>query len=103
MILHLLHLLILGPLLLYIGLGYPIPSWVLITVGILIILYQGYKVVAHYRQQEAIWVNLFHVLIVGPALLAYGITEERFLKELIFMLGFAAIGYHGYYLFESIT
>lgn len=102
-ILNLLHMLILGPFLLYIGLGYPIPSWVLIAAGIIIILYQSYKVYAHYSQQEAIWVNLFHVIIVGPALLAYGLTEERYIKELIFMLGFAAIGYHGYYLSKAIA
>ena len=98
MILHLVHLFILGPFLLYVGLGYPIPPWVLTAVGIIVILYQGYKVYAHYSKQEAIWVNLFHVAIVGPALLAYGLTEERWARELIFMLGFAAIGYHGYYL-----
>ena len=101
-ILHLVHILVLGPFLLYVGMGYPIPSWVLLAAGIIVILYQSYKVSAHYSQKEAVWINLFHVLIVGPALLACGLTEERFIKELIFMLGFAAIGYHGYYLFESI-
>jgi hypothetical protein len=101
-ILHLLHILILGPFLLYVGLGYPIPPWVLTAVGIIVILYQGYKAYVHYSQQEAVWVNLFHVIIVGPALLAYGITEERWTRELIFMLGFAAIGYHGYYMVQSI-
>lgn len=100
MILHLLHILILGPFLLYVGLGYPIPPWALTAVGIIVILYQSYKVYVHYSQQEAVWVNLFHVIIVGPALLAYGLTEERWTRELIFMLGFAAIGYHGYYLFQ---
>jgi hypothetical protein len=100
-ILHLLHILILGPFLLYIGLGYPIPSWIPAVVGVIVILYQGYKVYAHYSQNEAIWVNLFHVAIVGPALLATGLTGERWTRELIFMLGFAAIGYHGYYLVQS--
>ena len=102
MILHLLHMLILGPFLLYIGLGYPIAAWTLIIIGCIVILYQGYKVVTHYLAKEAIWVNLFHVLVVGPALLGYGLTEERWSRELIFMLGFAAIGYHGYYLAQSI-
>jgi len=102
-ILNLLHMLILGPFLLYIGLGYPIPPWIPMLVGVIVILYQSYKAYAHYSQHEAIWVNLFHVIIVGPALLAYGLTEERYLKELIFMLGFAAIGYHGYYLSKAIV
>jgi hypothetical protein len=102
MILHLLHIIILGPFLLYIGLGYPISPWIVIAVGCIVILYQSYKVVTHYLANESVWVNLFHVLVVGPALLAYGLTEERWSRELIFMLGFAAIGYHGYYLVRSI-
>ena len=102
MILHLLHILILGPFLLYVGLGYPIATWIVTLVGAIVIVYQGYKVVTHYLAKESIWVNLFHVLVVGPALLAYGLTEERVARELIFMLGFAAIGYHGYYLMQSI-
>ena len=102
-VLHIVHLLVLGPFLLYVGMGYPIPSWALMGVGAIIILYQSYKAYAHYSQKEAIWVNLFHVAIVGPALLAYGITEERWARELIFMLGFAAIGYHGYYLSKAIV
>jgi len=102
MILHLLHILILGPLLLYIGLGYPIAAWIVTLIGAIVIIYQGYKVVTHYLAKEAIWVNLFHVLVVGPALVGYGLTEERYLRELIFMLGFAAIGYHGYYLAQSM-
>ena len=102
MILHLLHILILGPFLLYVGLGYPISASVVAAVGCVVILYQGYKVTAHYLAKESIWVNLFHVLVVGPALLGYGLTEERVWRELIFMLGFAAIGYHGYYLIQSI-
>ena len=102
MILHLLHILILGPLLLYIGLGYPIAAWIVTLIGAIVIIYQGYKVVTHYLAKEAIWVNLFHVLVVGPALVGYGLTEERAARELIFMLGFAAIGYHGYYLAQSM-
>lgn len=102
MILHLVHILIMGPFLLYVGLGYPIPSWVVSLVGCIVIVYQSYKMISHYLAKESIWVNLFHVLVVGPALLGYGLTEERVARELIFMLGFAAIGYHGYYLMQSI-
>jgi hypothetical protein len=102
MILHLLHILILGPFLLYVGLGYPIAAHIVTLVGAIVIVYQGYKVIAHYLAKESVWVNLFHVLVVGPALLGYGLTEERVWRELIFMLGFAAIGYHGYYLIQSI-
>jgi len=97
-LLHLAHLLILGPFLLYIGFGYPLPLQTIAAVGIFVILYQTYKTYLHYVKNESLWVNLFHVLVVGPALLAYGLSGQRYLRELIFMLGFAAIGYHGYYL-----
>jgi hypothetical protein len=49
-------------------------------------------------KKESLWVNLFHVLVVGPALLAYGLSGQRYLRELVLMLAFAAMGYHGYYL-----
>jgi hypothetical protein len=97
-LLHLAHLLILGPFLLYIGVGYPLPLQAVAAVGIFVILYQSYKVYLHSVKNESLWVNLFHVLVVGPALLAYGLSGQRVARELILMLGFAAIGYHGYYL-----
>jgi len=97
-LLHLAHLLILGPFLLYIGFGYPIPLNAVAAVGIFVILYQSYKVYKHYIGKESMWVNLFHVLVVGPALLTYGLSGQRFARELVLMLAFAAMGYHGYYL-----
>jgi len=97
-LLHLAHLLILGPFLIYIGIGYPIPLQAVIAFGVIVILYQGYRTYQKYSNGESLWVNLFHVLVVGPALVAYGIQGQRYLRELILMLGFAAIGYHGYYL-----
>jgi len=97
-LLHIAHLLILGPFLLYIGFGYPIPLQAVAAVGLFVILYQAYKTYKKYSGGESLWVNLFHVLVVGPALLAYGLSGQRYLRELILMLGFAAIGYHGYYL-----
>lgn len=101
-LLNLVHLLVFGPLLLYIGLGYTIPLWIVTLLGAFIVIYQLYKTYVHYSQKEAIWVNLFHVLIVGPALIAYGLSGERMARELILMLSFAAFGYHGYYLLQSI-
>jgi len=100
-LLHLAHLLILGPFLLYIGVGYPIPLKAVAAMGVIVILYQMYKTYLQFASGKSMWVNLFHVLVVGPALLAYGLNGQRYLRELIFMLGFAAIGYHGYYLVSS--
>jgi hypothetical protein len=42
------------------------------------------------------------MFIVAPVLLAigtYGNTTPRYLFEILLMLGIAAAGYHGYYMF----
>lgn len=47
------------------------------------------------------WVNLLHIFIIGPLLIYigyYGEKTARLYFELLLMLGFASIGYHGYYL-----
>jgi hypothetical protein len=53
---------------------------------------------------KSAWVNYFHALIVGP-LLVYigykGIETSRKYFEMLLMLGMAAIGYHGYYLYKQ--
>ena len=53
------------------------------------------------KQGKAYWVNLIHILLVGPVLVYIGYNGEktqRLYFELLLMLGFAAIGYHGYYM-----
>jgi hypothetical protein len=55
------------------------------------------------KQGKGYWVNLIHILLVGPLLVYIGYNREKTARlyfELLMMLGFAAIGYHGYYLFE---
>lgn len=97
---HLLHLFILGPVLLLIGIGVTsnwIPLPAIAILGSLIILYHMYRLYGNYRAGKPWWVNLIHILVVGPALMTYGFTGERWARETILMLAFAAIGYHGYY------
>jgi hypothetical protein len=95
-IVQLAHILLLGPLLIAIGINSTyIPSWVPMALGIFVILYHAYKMtLAGWN-----WVNLFHVCVVGPALVAA--TLIRPAREIVLMLGIAAIGYHGYYLIGS--
>jgi hypothetical protein len=94
-ILSLLHVFLFGPLLIYIGAGKPMPSYVIVGLGAFIILFHAYKAL---RKGGVPWINLIHVLLVGPALLAYGLGGPGYVGELLLMLGFAAIGYHAYYL-----
>jgi hypothetical protein len=54
---------------------------------------------------KSYWVNLIHIFIIAPILVYIGYNREktrRLFYEILLMLGFAAIGYHGYYLIKSI-
>lgn len=104
---HLFHILLVGGLFLYVGIQktaiptilFPILFWL----GIVIILYHIFKV--YIKQGRGYWVNLIHILLVGPLLLYIGYNEDKTARlyfELLLMLGFAAIGYHGYYMLVSI-
>jgi hypothetical protein len=102
---HLFHIIIVGSLFLYVGINqtnvpkilYPI----MLYLGAIIILYHCYKV---YIKGKGYWVNLIHIFIVGPTLIWIGYNREKTSRkyfEILLMLGFASIGYHGYYLLTS--
>ena len=103
---HLFHILFVGSLFLYVGIQrtaisptmYPF----LLGLGLFIIFYHMYKAYNYFKQGKGYWVNLIHILLVGPLLVYIGYNREKTARlyfELLIMLGFAAIGYHGYYLF----
>ena len=102
---HLFHILIVGSLFLYVGIQkYKIPNFmysVLIAFGIIIILYHGFKIYKKLSEWFNPWVNYIHIFIIGPLLLYIGLNRDktqRLYFEILLMLGFASIGYHGYYL-----
>jgi hypothetical protein len=102
---HLFHILFVGTLFLYVGIeSKNTPAFMypfLLGLGIFIILYHAYKTYLKYSAGKNPWVNLIHILIVGPLLIYIGYNKQltpRYAYELLLMLGFAAIGYHGYYL-----
>jgi hypothetical protein len=103
---HLFHILIVGSLFLYVGIERTnIPSFMfplLLGLGVIVILYHMFKVYTYMKQGRGYWVNLIHILLVGPLLVYIGYNGEKTARlyfELLLMLGFAAIGYHGYYMF----
>ena len=100
------HILIVGSLFLYVGIERTnIPSFMfplLLGLGVIVILYHMFKVYTYMKQGRGYWVNLIHILLVGPLLVYIGYNGEKTARlyfELLLMLGFAAIGYHGYYMF----
>jgi len=103
---HLFHILIVGSLFLYVGITRnKIPSLmypILLGLGLIIIFYHCFKVYNYIKLGKGYWVNLIHIFIVGPLLVYIGYNREdtaRLYFEILLMLGFASIGYHGYYLF----
>ena len=102
---HLFHILIVGGLFMYVGITREnIPAYmypILLGLGIIIILYHIYKVYNYIKAGKGYWVNLIHILLVGPLLIYIGYNREKTERkyfEMLLMLGFASIGYHGYYL-----
>jgi lipoprotein signal peptidase len=105
---HLFHIWIVGGLFLYVGIRREkIPSYmypILLVLGGVIILYHLYKAYRYIQQGKPYWVNLIHILFIGPLLLCIGYQKEETKRkyfELLLMFGFASIGYHGYYLFAD--
>ena len=103
---HLFHIIIVGGLFLYVGINREKISSglfnVLFYLGIFIVLYHLYKAYGYLKDSKGIWVNLIHIFIVGPLLVYIGYNGDKTTRkffEILLMLGFAAIGYHGYYLF----
>ena len=102
---HLFHLFIIGSLFLYVGIyKTTIPKIMfpmLLGLGIVIILYHMYKAYNNIKHGKGFWANLIHIILVGPLLVYIGYHNEKTARlyfELLLMLGFAAIGYHGYYI-----
>jgi len=107
---HLFHIIIVGGLFLYVGLMREHnPKYMysfLLGLGIFIIIYHLVKVYNYLTADKPIWVNLIHIFIVGPLLIYIGYNREitsRKYYELLLMLGFASIGYHGYYAVKYLT
>jgi hypothetical protein len=104
------HIVIVGALFLYVGIKRTeIPKWMfpaLLVLGAFIVLYHGYKAYNHIQYKKAYWINLIHLFYVGPLLIYIGYFGEdttRMYFELLLMLCFAVVGYHGYYLLQDIT
>lgn len=104
---HLFHILIVGTLFLYVGIKreniYKPLFPILLFLGFVIIFYHLYKIYGYLSKGKPIWVNLIHVLIVGPLVVYIGYNREKTSRkfyEMLLMLAFASIGYHLYYLVQ---
>jgi hypothetical protein len=83
------------------------PDWVfnlLLFFGAIIVLYHSYRAYEKLKDGKSAWVNWIHILLVAPLLLILGYLKKdanRRYFEMLLMLGFAALGYHGVYLIRE--
>ena len=106
---HLMHAFGIGPLFVYIGLYREnVPDIVFNGIGILafvILAYHMYRAYTKLRENQSAWVNWIHILLIAPLLLIIAYLKKdasRRYFEMMLLLGFAAIGYHGVYLAQDI-
>ena len=103
-LINLFHILLIAPFLIWIGISRGVfPEQVftgLMALGIIVVLYQGYKAYMRYTSGSSyIWVNLIHVLWIGPLLVYIGYKKKdtpRAAYELLLLTAFGALGYHMY-------
>lgn len=102
------HVLIVSALFLYVGIVQKntpkMIFWIFLVTGTVIILYHSYELYQHILDNKSVWVNLLHIIAIGPILVyigALGADTQRMWFEILLMLGFASFGYHGYYLVKS--
>ena len=107
-LLSLFHVLFVGPLFLYVSTATSLPAFVfplLAALGVILLGYQGYKAYTKIMSGSGGYkINLFHVIVVAPVLLYIGYEKpdaSDFIYQLLLMLAFAVIGYHGYYLIHG--
>jgi len=108
LLVHLFHIIIVGGLFLYVGINREkIPAImfpILLGLGIFIIVYHSYKAFTYLKQGKNPWVNYIHIFLIGPLVAYIGYTNKETTRkyfEILLMFGFAAIGYHGYYLIKD--
>jgi len=101
---HLFHILVVAPFFLYVAIVRgQISPWIfslLTGLGIVLLVYHGYKSVLKYKAQSpSLWINLIHALAVAPLIIfigSKGYDTPRWAFELLAMMAFAAFGYHLY-------
>ncbi len=107
---YLFHILIVSPLFLWVGMARnAVPDFVFTILGFMagiILLYHGYQAYKKLSEGKSAWVNWIHIFLIVPllAILArFKKDASRRYFEILLLLGFASLGYHGLYLIrESI-
>jgi len=104
----LIHVLGIGPLFLYIGIQRDqVPEYIfqfLGIVGLLILIYHSVRAFAALQENKSAWINWIHIFLIAPLLLLLAYMKKdasRRYFEMMLLLGFSAVGYHGLYLIKD--
>ena len=107
---QLFHMLGVGPLFLYIGLAREnVPEHVFNLLGLIGFAILGYHTYLAYnklKENKSAWVNWIHIFLVAPLLILLAYLKKdasRRYFEMLLILGFAALGYHGLYLMREMA
>ena len=105
---YLFHIFLVAPLFLYIGLARnTVPDVIFSILGFMaaiIFLYHGYQAYKKLSEGKSAWINWIHIFLIVPllAILARFKKEaSRRYFEMLLLLGFASLGYHGLYLIRE--
>jgi len=109
-ILAVVHLIVIVPFLLYIGLAREqVPEYVfkgVLGLGVFVLFYQAYKAYGKILEGKSPWINYIHIFLLAPLLIIighYGKNTNRKYFEMLLMLAFAAGGYHALSMIREIA
>ncbi len=103
-VISLFHVLFVAPLFLYVGLARKdVPDMIFLLLGIMaagMFLYHAYQAYTKLSEGKSAWVNWIHIFLIVPLLVVlarYKKEASRRYFEMLLLLGFSALGYHGLY------
>lgn len=106
---NIVHILLFAPLFIYVGLNrdqvHPYIFQALGLIGVVIIAYHSYRAYTKIMSGQSAWINWIHILLIAPLLLLLGYLKKdanRRYFEMLLLLGFAALGYHGMYVIRDM-
>lgn len=109
-ILAVVHLVVIIPFLLYIYFTRNDLSEIMFKLifglGAFVLIYQTYKSYLKIAADKSPWINLIHIFLLAPLLLIighYGKETSRKYFEMLLMITFAATGYHGWWLIQTVV
>jgi len=107
--LHAAHAAIIGPGLFWVGFApdtIPDAAYTgLLFLGVGMLAYHVYLAMQKLAAERSAWVNWIHIFLVAPLLILVGYLKKdaaRRYFEMLMLLGFAATGYHAFYLIRDM-